>query len=66
MKKLTVEFNGKVEAILERLKKETGKSRAEILRQGLILRDYFQKQSKNGKHISVTSGNKIEKEVILT
>ena len=66
MKKLTVEFNGKVEEILEKLKKETGKSRSEILRQGLILRDYFQKQTKNGKHISVTADDKIEKEIVLT
>ena len=67
MKKLTVEFNDELDKILEDLKAKTGKSRAEILRQGIILRDYYERQKREGKKITITNkDDKIEKEIVLT
>lgn len=67
MSTLAVEFKGKAEKLLNKLVKETGQTKANLLRQGIVLRDYFEKQTQQGKHISVTDKNgKVEKEIVLS
>ena len=44
MPRMTIELNDKAYQMLEELQHKTGKSKAELLRQGLILRDYAERQ----------------------
>lgn len=67
MYRINVTLNDEGEKIIERLVKKTKRSRADIVRQGIILRDYYEKQKEKGKHICVaTKDDKVEKEIILS
>lgn len=64
---LAVEFKGKADTLLNKLVKQTGQTKANLVRQGIILRDYFEKQIRQGKHVSVVDDNgKVEKEIVLS
>lgn len=67
MYRINVTVNNEGEELIEKLAKKTNKSKAELIRQGIILRDYYEKQKEKGKHICVaTKDDKVEKEILLS
>ena len=65
MHRLTLEMNDEAYALLEDLRKQTGKTRAELIRQGIVLRHFAQNVKQEGKALCVANGGGIEKEVLL-
>jgi len=67
MYRINVTLNDEGEKLIEKLAKKTKKSKAELVRQGIILRDYYEKQKEKGKQICVADkDDKVEKEIILS
>lgn len=66
MPRMTIELNDNAYQMLEELQHKTGKSKAELLRQGLILRDYAERQKEEGKALGVIRNGEVEQEIILT
>jgi len=66
MPRMIIELNDKAYQMLEALQQKTGKSKAELLRQGLILRDYAERQREEGKILGIIKDGEVEQEIILT
>jgi hypothetical protein len=67
MAKLTVEFNDKMNDILEKLAEEKGTSKVDVLRRAVALYRYLdseQNQDENQK-VSITKNNKVVKDIVL-
>lgn len=64
MPKLTVEFNDKMNDILEQLAEEKGTTKVDVLRRAVALYKYLDSEQKDGK-VSITQGNKIVKDIVL-
>ncbi len=62
---LNLEFNEEAYGILEELSSSLGKSKAETLRQALILRHFVEKQKQEGNALGIIRDNRVEKEIIL-
>jgi predicted transcriptional regulator len=67
MPKLTVEFNDKMNDILEKLANESGTSKVEVLRKAVALYRYLDSETKDegDKKVSITKGDKVLKDVVL-
>jgi predicted transcriptional regulator len=63
MPKLTVEFNDKMNDILEQLADEKGTTKVDVLRRAVALYKYLDGEKKDGK-ISITQDNKV-KDIVL-
>lgn len=66
MHRMTIEFNDQAYNLLGDLSGMTGKTKVDLLRQGLILRHYFEVQNQEGNSIALVNGGKIKQEIILT
>ncbi len=64
MPKLTVEFNDKMNDILEQLAEEKGTTKVDVLRRAVALYKYLDSEQKDGK-VSITQDNKIVKDIVL-
>ena len=67
MPKLTVEFNDKMNDILEQLANEKGTTKVDVLRRAVALYKYLdseQNEDKNNR-VSITQNNKVLKEIVL-
>jgi hypothetical protein len=64
MPKLTVEFNDKMNDILEQLAEEKGTTKVDVLRRAVALYKYLDTEQKDGK-VSITQDNKIIKDIVL-
>mgnify|MGYP001590634998 CR=1 FL=1 len=64
MAKLTLEFSGKTEKILQDLASEVGTTKVDIIRRALALYEYAVEETKQGRRISVTKDDKIIKDVV--
>ena len=67
MAKLTVEFNDKMNDILEKLAEEKGTSKVDVLRRAVALYRYLdseQNEDENQK-VSITKNNKVVKDIVL-
>jgi predicted transcriptional regulator len=67
MAKLTVEFNDKMNDILEKLAEEKRTSKVDVLRRAVALYRYLdseQNQDENQK-VSITKNNKVVKDIVL-
>ncbi len=64
MPKLTVEFNDKMNDILEQLAEEKGTTKVDVLRKAVALYKYLDSEQKDGK-VSITQDNKIVKDIVL-
>ena len=67
MPKLTVEFNDKMNEILEQLALEKGTTKADVLRRAVALYRYLdseQNESQKNK-VSITQNNKVIKDIVL-
>jgi hypothetical protein len=67
MAKLTVEFNDKMNDILEKLAEEKGTSKVDVLRRAVALYRYLdseQNEDENQK-VSITKNNKVIKDIVL-
>lgn len=64
MPKLTVEFNDKMNDILEQLAEEKGTTKVDVLRRAVALYKYLDAEQKDGK-VSITQDNKIIKDIVL-
>ena len=65
MKRLTLELTDEAYQVLETLKQNTHKSKANLLRTGLGLMNYAEEAKRNKKSIAVIKEDKIEKEIII-
>ena len=66
MPKLTVEFNDKMNEILEELAKDKGTSKVEVLRRAVALYRYLDSEQKEGdKKVSITQDDRVVKDIVL-
>jgi hypothetical protein len=67
MPKLTVEFNDKMNDILEQLADEKGTTKVDVLRRAVALYKYLESEQNEGenKKVSITQGDSILKDVVL-
>lgn len=68
MAKLTVEFNDKMNRILENLAQEKGTSKVEVLRRAVALYRYLDSEAseKDDRKVSITTkGDKVVKDIVL-
>jgi predicted transcriptional regulator len=66
MPKLTVEFNDKMNEILDELAKDKGTSKVEVLRRAVALYRYLDSEQKDGdKKVSITKDDKVVKDIVL-
>ena len=67
MTKILLKLNDEAEKILDNLVNKNQSSKAEILRQGLILRDIYQKETDGNKIMAIVDPEKkeIEKQIVL-
>ncbi|HKD83589.1 MAG TPA: hypothetical protein VKB58_02485 [Terriglobales bacterium] len=67
MAKLTVEFNEKMNQILDTLAKEKGTTKAEVLRRAVALYRYLDAEQKEGENqkVSITRNNQVLKDIVL-
>jgi hypothetical protein len=67
MAKMTVEFNGKMNDILDGLAKEKGMSKADVLRRAVALYRYLEDEQKGNRRVSITEKGteKVVKEIVL-
>jgi hypothetical protein len=64
MPKLTVEFNDKMNDILEQLAEEKGTTKVDVLRRAVALYKYLDTEQKDGR-VSITRDNTIVKDIVL-
>jgi len=64
MPKLTVEFNDKMNQILEQLADKKGTTKVDVLRRAVALYNYLDAEQEEGK-VSITQDNKIVKDIVL-
>jgi predicted transcriptional regulator len=65
MPKLTVEFNDKMNDILEQLAEEKGTTKVDVLRRAIALYKYLDGEQKDGSRVSITRDNTIVKDIVL-
>lgn len=67
MPKLTVEFNDKMNDILEQLADEKGTTKVDVLRRAVSLYKYLDAEQKEGgnKKVSITQNDNILKDIVL-
>jgi predicted transcriptional regulator len=67
MPKLTVEFNDKMNDILEQLANEKGTSKVDVLRRAVALYRYLDSEQKQGedRRVSITDKDKVVKDIVL-
>jgi hypothetical protein len=67
MPKLTVEFNDKMNDILEQLADEKGTTKVDVLRRAVALYKYLDGEQKDGgnKKVSITQNDNILKDIVL-
>ena len=67
MPKLTVEFNDKMNQILEQLAEEKGTTKVDVLRRAVALYRYLDDEQKKGedKQVSITKDGKAVKDIVL-
>lgn len=67
MPKLTVEFNDKMNDILEQLADEKGTTKVDVLRRAVALYRYLDSEQKEGenKKVSITQNDKVLKDIVL-
>ena len=66
MHRLTLEFNDYGYEILEELSQLLGKTKAEVLRQGLALRKLAEDQRQRGNSLGAVQDGRVVSEIILT
>jgi len=67
MPRLNATISEKVENVLKLLAEETGKTKSEVLRESIVIRNILEQELKEGKKIGISSdGKTIDKELILT
>jgi predicted transcriptional regulator len=64
MPKLTIEFNDKMNQILEQLAERKGTTKVDVLRRAVALYDYLEDEQKEGR-VSITKNNNIVKDIVL-
>jgi predicted transcriptional regulator len=66
MPKLTVEFNDKMNQILEQLAEEKGTTKVDVLRRAVALYRYLDDEQKGeDKQVSITKNGKAVKDIVL-
>lgn len=67
MPKLTVEFNDKMNQILEQLAEEKGTSKVDVLRRAVALYRYLDAEQKKDedKQVSITKDGKAIKDIVI-
>ncbi|PYT91886.1 MAG: hypothetical protein DMG36_16830 [Acidobacteria bacterium] len=67
MPKLTVEFNDKMNDILEQLANDKGTTKVDVLRRAVALYKYLDSEQKEGENqkVSITQNNKVVKDIVL-
>jgi len=67
MPKLTVEFNDKMNEILEQLADEKGTTKVDVLRRAVALYKYLDSEQKEdeSKKVSITQDGKAIKDIVL-
>jgi len=67
MAKLTVEFNDKMNDILEKLAEEKGTTKVDVLRRAVALYRYLDSETneEENKKVSITRGDKVVKDIVL-
>jgi predicted transcriptional regulator len=66
MPKLTVEFNDKMNQILEQLAEEKGTTKVDVLRRAVALYRYLDDEQKGeDKQVSITRNGKAVKDIVL-
>lgn len=66
MPRLTLELNEEAYTLLEEMRRNTGKTKAELIRQGIVLRHFAEEQRHNGRSLCISNGGSIEKEILLS
>jgi Arc/MetJ-type ribon-helix-helix transcriptional regulator len=63
---LSVRLNKKAEKALDNLVEKTGKSKSELLREGLVLTEFFEEEKSQGKKVFVVDkANEEEKKEVI-
>jgi hypothetical protein len=67
MPKLTVEFNDKMNEILDQLANEKGTTKVDVLRRAVALYRYLDSEQnpEENKRVSITQGDKVVKDIVL-
>jgi predicted transcriptional regulator len=67
MAKLTVEFNDKMNQILEQLAEEKGTTKVDVLRRAVALYSYLDDEQKRDEdnQVSITKGGKAVKDIVM-
>ena len=65
MPKLTVEFNDKMNDILEQLAEEKGTTKVDVLRRAVALYKYLDGEQLKDGRVSITRDNTIVKDIVL-
>jgi hypothetical protein len=65
MPKLTVEFNDKMNDILEQLAEEKGTTKVDVLRRAVALYKYLDGEQQKDGRVSITRDNTIVKDIVL-
>ena len=62
---MSVKLGPKTDNVLENLREETGKSKAELIRTAIALLDYTVERKKDGGRVVIVEKGKIKQEIIL-
>ena len=67
MPKLTVEFNDRMNDMLEQLSREEGTTKVDVLRRALALYRFVEDEvgKKSNRKLTIAEGDKVIKEVVL-
>jgi len=65
-KRMNITFNEKAYSILEYLSKETGKTKAEVIRTALAILNYAEKRKQTDKEdLALVKGNRIVQKILI-
>lgn len=62
--RLTLDVSEGLNEIIEDIAAETGSTKSEVLRKALAMLDVAHKAVREGKEVSITSGGKVEKQIV--
>jgi hypothetical protein len=65
-KRLNLDLTPQAYELLQKLSEESGKNMAEVLRTGLLLYGISQEESRQGRSLAVTEGDKIVTKIVTT
>jgi hypothetical protein len=65
-KRLNLDLTPQAYELLQKLSEESGKNMAEVLRTGLLLYGISQEESRKGRSLAVTEGDRIVTRIVTT